>query len=96
MIGDKRERPDDEIVERGEERARRCRKLVKKVMADRKLENCEMNELLRWMDEEQSSRGARYRPWSADEVWTELELWGAEEDPSGVMVDRAINEIFSL
>ena len=96
LIGDKRERPEDEIRESNQDRARRCRRLVKKVMADRKLENCEMLELIRWMDEEQSARGAKYRPWQPDEVWAELESWAAEEDPSGVMVDRAINEIFSL
>jgi hypothetical protein len=46
-IGDKRERSDDEIVEREEDRAKRCRKLFKKCLSDRKLENCEMQELLR-------------------------------------------------
>ncbi len=46
-IGDKRERANDEIVEREEDRAKRCRKLFKKCLSDRKLENCEMQELLR-------------------------------------------------
>jgi hypothetical protein len=29
-------------------------------------------------------------------MWDVLEVWAAEEDPSGVMIQRSINEIFSL
>ncbi len=101
-IGDKRAREEEEqpseawIAERLDDRARRCRKLFKKCLADRKQENCEMQELLRWMDADQAVRGAKYRPWTAEEVWEVLEAWAAEEDPNGVMVERSVNEIFSL
>ena len=84
------------IIESGESRKTRCRKLFKKCLSDRHLEHCEMPELLRWMDEEQARHGARYRPWNADEVWDVLEQWAEEEDESGVMVERAAGEIFSL
>ncbi len=97
-IGDKRAREEEPgaIEERPDDRARRARRLFKKCLADRKQENCTMGELLRWMNADQAARGARYREWTAEEMWEVLEAWAAEEDPSGVMIQRSIDEIFSL
>jgi hypothetical protein len=97
-IGDKRAREEEPgtIEERPEDRVRRGRRLFKKSLADRKQENCVMAELLRWMNGDQAARGAKYREWSAEEAWELLEQWAAEEDPSGVMIQRDIDEIFSL
>jgi hypothetical protein len=55
-----------------------------------------MQELITWADAEQAKSGAKYRPWTAEELWTLLEAWEDEAASDGVMVQREANEIFSL
>lgn len=84
--------------ETDKERALRFRKLFRKVMGDRRLEHCEVRELLGWLNTEQGKRAGVdvYREWGEDETWTWLAEWAAEDDPNGVMVDRTLGEIFLL
>lgn len=94
--GDKRQRALL-VMETDQERGSRFRKLFRKVMADRKIEHCEMMELIPWLNEEQSKRAVDvYADWHEAELWPLLTEWAEEDDPNGVMIERSLGEIFLL
>lgn len=88
-VGDKRPR-ETLVTENDLERGKRFRRLFKDVLRVRKLESCTMIELLPWLEDEQSKKGAKYKSWTEEECWALLEAWQEEDDEKGVIVERGI------